>query len=268
MVYEPGTVDQFAFRVSTTNAANQTTREQARANGRGKAFRCFFSPRVERAEDVDGSALAPTAAILVSRFGDHGLHTGRWPVVGVVPNWDRMRWSLPQFVRAHDRSTSVYLVEYDDNLEVPSETIVTRRICERKNLPYDSQSGSAVVEARLSRLLNENAREKEPNDVAVDTCGPSAAAAAGDGSATRWVEHYIYLPTAEIAATVADKLVVRGFSTQTSLGADGTSWLVLAGHRIVPTESALESIRRSLDALVGQMRGEYDGWEISVHEQH
>lgn len=76
--------------------------------------------------------------------------------------------------------------------------------------------------------------------------------------------HYIYLPSRETAAAVGKELRDRGFTTEERLGADGTNWLVLARHFAVPSEAAMSSIRRSMEALVAKVGGEYDGWEVNV----
>lgn len=97
--------------------------------------------------------LSPQKAILVAKFGDHGLHIGKWPVIGRIENWDRSVWKLPKFSREHDRPELRYLVAYDDKLKFLSEDIVPSHSRELEGLPYDSQLGSGIVEVKLGRML-------------------------------------------------------------------------------------------------------------------
>ena len=123
-----------------------------RADGEGRAYGVFFGPAIDDAGHLDVATLAPAAAVLRCKFGDHGLVTGRWRVVGQVDHWDRRRWPLPRFARRHDDPALRYVSEYDDALNVRSETIISA--AEAADMPADAQFGSAVVEAKLSKLLN------------------------------------------------------------------------------------------------------------------
>jgi NAD(P)-dependent dehydrogenase (short-subunit alcohol dehydrogenase family) len=76
--------------------------------------------------------------------------------------------------------------------------------------------------------------------------------------------HYVFLPSRKAATFVGKDLHGRGFTTEERLGADGANWLVLARHVAVPAEAAVAAIRRSMEALVAQLGGEYDGWEADV----
>jgi hypothetical protein len=122
-----------------------------RADGKGRAYGVFFAPRVATKGDVRISELKPDGGVLRCRFGDQGLHAGRWSVIGEIPSWSRDQWSLPRFQRAHDRSDICYVTEYDDQLNVRAESIVPKS--EAEGLPYDAQFGSAIVERKLDELL-------------------------------------------------------------------------------------------------------------------
>ena len=122
-----------------------------RADGRGRAVGAFFGPTVSGASEVDASDLRLEAARLICRFGDHGLHTKRWPVIGQMPNWAISPWSVTRFARRHDSANLCYVTEYDDSLNVVSERVVPA--AEGKALPYDAQYGSGVVEAKLAKLM-------------------------------------------------------------------------------------------------------------------
>lgn len=122
-----------------------------RADGRGRAVGAFFGPTVSGPSEVDASNLRLETAVLVCRFGDHGLHTKRWPVIGSIPNWVASAWSVTKFARRHDNPDLCYVTEYDDSLNVISERVLPA--AEGSMLPVDAQYGSGVVEAKLAKLV-------------------------------------------------------------------------------------------------------------------
>jgi len=89
-------------------------------------------------------------------------------------------------------------------------------------------------------------------------------AAVSSSGAVRTLHHYLYLPSNAVAATISAKLRQRGFRTEERLGAEGTDWLVLAHHEVVPSVEHIASVRRDMEALVEEVDGEYDGWEADV----
>jgi len=125
----------------------------ARTDGKGRAFGYFFGPRVQDLAMLDIAALVPNRAALVCKFGDHGLHTGRWIVVGRIPSFDREIWTLPRFRRAHDSKQYVYVTEYDDSLNCRSETLIPSNAADLSSLPCEAQLGSGIVEHKLSELI-------------------------------------------------------------------------------------------------------------------
>ncbi len=111
----------------------------------------FFGPAVSGPFEVKASDLRLEGALLVCRFGDHGLYTGRWQVIDTVPNWSDAPWSVTRFVRRHDNSELCYVSKYDEALNAVSEQL--RPAADGNGLPHDAQYGSGVVEEKLSRLL-------------------------------------------------------------------------------------------------------------------
>jgi hypothetical protein len=75
------------------------------------------------------------------------------------------------------------------------------------------------------------------------------------------VSHYLYVPARSDAAVVAERLRNSGFEVTLRLGADGSNWLVLARHRLVPSVATIEALRRTMEALAEEHGGEYDGWD-------
>jgi len=92
-------------------------------------------------------------------------------------------------------------------------------------------------------------------------------AAVSDGDAVHTILHYLYTPSSEAAGEIAKELRHRGFETEERLGGDGVSWLILARHEAVPTEELVASTRRSMEALMAAVGGEYDGWEADVRHR-
>lgn len=121
------------------------------ADGRGRSIGAFFGPAVDSSSDVEPIKLAIEDAKLVCRFGDHGLHTKRWQVIGAIPSWSESPWTALRFARLHDNPELKYVTEYDESLNVLSEQLVPA--VEAKGLPQDAQFGSGVVEAKLSKLI-------------------------------------------------------------------------------------------------------------------
>lgn len=122
-----------------------------RADGRGRAVGAFFGPIVSGASDVDASEMRLETSALICRFGDHGLHTKRWPIIGQLPNWADAPWSVSKFVRRHDNPALCYVTEYDESLNVLSERVLPA--ADGKALPDGAQYGSGVVEAKLAKLM-------------------------------------------------------------------------------------------------------------------
>ena len=122
-----------------------------RADGKGRAIGAFFGPRADGASDVNLSELRLKDALLICRFGDHGIHTKRWPVIGSIPNWANASWAVTKFSRGNDNPDLCYVTEYDDSLNGISERVLSA--AEGKGLPDDAQYGSGVVEAKLAKLV-------------------------------------------------------------------------------------------------------------------
>jgi hypothetical protein len=125
----------------------------ARTDQKGRAFGYFFGPRILQTARYDFNALVPARAVLVCRFGDNGLHSGHWPVVGKVQDFQRDIWALPNFRRKHDSHDQSYVSEYDDRLNCLSEVIVRGSAKDFNDMPYDAQLGSSIVEQRLGEFL-------------------------------------------------------------------------------------------------------------------
>jgi hypothetical protein len=78
------------------------------------------------------------------------------------------------------------------------------------------------------------------------------------------IEFYLYFPVREAADRVAEKIRAAGFAAKVDRAAKGPDWIVLATKTMVPTETALASIRRDFDAWASAEKGQYDGWGTPV----
>ena len=78
------------------------------------------------------------------------------------------------------------------------------------------------------------------------------------------IDFYLYFSTKDIASEVARQLSAEGFATEVRLGADEKNWLCLATKRMIPDESALNSLGTSFENLAESYQGEFDGWESEV----
>lgn len=89
-----------------------------------------------------------------------------------------------------------------------------------------------------------------------------------DLSRPREVLHYLHLPTREAADWAVSKLPLLGYRPR-ALTPDPASqwenpWTVIAITEMVVTAQSMEEARDTLERLVGEVDGEYDGWEAAV----
>lgn len=115
-------------------------------------FGYFFGPVLQSANGATTADLCAANALLCLRFGDLGLINGEWPICGKVPNWDRLMWPMPDFVRRDPlgRLKSV-LVRYSD--DDPMRVELEHPIDDDNGLAPDSLSGYGAVEIKLRKLL-------------------------------------------------------------------------------------------------------------------
>jgi hypothetical protein len=114
-------------------------------------FGYFFGPRLPSIEGATLDNLDPAKAILRLRFGDLGLITHKWPILGIIPKWDRSKWAMPDFAR-RPPGMKPLLVRYSDI--DPSRIEAEHPIDNDSGLPVDASSGQGAVEIKLSKLLD------------------------------------------------------------------------------------------------------------------
>src|SRR5437016_3923009 len=122
----------------------------ARAGPTGTGlFGYFFGPCIPSIDVASLGDLHPSKAVLRLRFGDLGLINGKWPMIGMVPDWDRSQWRIPDFARRPPGMRPV-LVRYSD-LD-PMRVEAEYPIEDDSNLPTDSSSGQEAVEIKLTKI--------------------------------------------------------------------------------------------------------------------
>ena len=131
----------------------------ARTNPEGVLVGYFFGPARQATPAItELSALTPTDAILVGRFGHLGLVQGKWPVLGRLPRWDRSIWPMPVFIRYEELSGRTFQVFYHDAdpNKLLRELQVPPGVAEQG--PKDGLMGPGFVERTLTRLASSEPR--------------------------------------------------------------------------------------------------------------
>jgi Immunity protein 26 len=125
----------------------------ARGDGKGIVLGYFFGPRREHVPSLDSvKILRRDQATLVTRFGDPGLRSGYWPIIGRAECWRREEWPLPLFARIDMTAQRAWVSRYDEEtLRCVDERTID--IMTAKNYPADLLSGYGAVEIKLTRLF-------------------------------------------------------------------------------------------------------------------
>jgi hypothetical protein len=115
----------------------------------------FFVPKLYQVPSLSTvEHTQPETAILIAHFGDLGLATGTWTVIGASP-MDRDVWPHPQFIRRDLLTGKVAKVTYSP--DDPGREIAFQPASEFEvqHLPKDGTLGHGAVEMKLSKLLEE-----------------------------------------------------------------------------------------------------------------
>lgn len=126
----------------------------ARVNREGVIVGYFPGQRFdELPEAADLAGLGPSDAVLVKAFGDLGLATGEWPIIGQLPGWHREDWPMPVFGRREPLTGRLLRVEYadDDPNAEPREVEISQH--EFEDLPENGLAGVELMQKLLSRVL-------------------------------------------------------------------------------------------------------------------
>jgi len=124
----------------------------ARASRRGVLLGYFWAEWKELPE-VGSLTLSRDDTILVARFGDLFLQTGRWVELGTLPSWDRKEWPMPIFVREEMLTGRRWEVRYSD--DDPNALIGEYPAAANNDYPPDSMYGAEATEITLKKRLSE-----------------------------------------------------------------------------------------------------------------
>lgn len=114
-------------------------------------FGYFFGPKVSSLVQMNTDDMRPEFAIARLLFSDLGLVNGEWPIVGVVPNWRREDWAMPDFVRRDVIGRRAWLVRRSD--ADPSKIDEELPIVFDSSHPENIASGYGSVELKLTKIL-------------------------------------------------------------------------------------------------------------------
>ena len=127
----------------------------ARMDGKGCVFGYLYGPRIDNAADLTVDPGWQAKHCLFScMFGDLGLVTHEWTVLGLFPNWKPDDWPMPEFVRYNDDRSMAFVSKYDEKTFkcVREMKIPSSEACDPTLLP-DGLWGYGAVEIRLTALL-------------------------------------------------------------------------------------------------------------------
>jgi hypothetical protein len=125
-----------------------------RASRNGVLLGYFFGPRRAEVPALDQlTALTPTDAVLVRRFGHMGLAQRKWPILGRLDGWDRREWPVPAFVRYEELSGRSFRVIYDDDdpNKLLREEQISPGVAEQG--PKNGLMGAGFAEKALTSLF-------------------------------------------------------------------------------------------------------------------
>lgn len=88
--------------------------------------------------------------------------------------------------------------------------------------------------------------------------------AGSDVSKPHAIEFFLYFPTESAGNEAAVYIRDAGFQSEVEKAAQGDMWLCFATKEMIPTQEALETIRKDFTSLATSLGGEYDGWGCPV----
>jgi len=226
---------------------------------------------------------------------DAKLWNRDWPVVGnAPPAWSSIQ--LPNYKVAFGGTDNMHVEAYDGKRHRPAtqreiEILRFRTVCSAMRvqqafqafhhaIPWDDRYADILdpeycrrsAEIRLSRLalpgwkiLWERLTSKTGKPVAAlddMTLNHLKLAGANLGKATE-VINSIYFKDEKNARSASSELVKSGYTVQgPSKGSQG--FLVTAKGQLIPSVNNIASMRRAMEAIAKEFRGDYDGWEAAI----
>ena len=126
----------------------------ARMAPKGKLLLGYFFRPNDEAPDRLLASLRPSDAVMVGMFGDLHLFDGKWKVIGDLPNWDRSRWPVPEFMKRDPLGMlpDRVVVYDDDDISKPPKWQLRTTI--PSGLADDGLMGAGYVELKLQQILD------------------------------------------------------------------------------------------------------------------
>src|SRR5581483_12210343 len=84
-----------------------------------------------------------------------------------------------------------------------------------------------------------------------------------DTRVRRTFDFYLYFPTESAAAAAGRELAEAGFKCRVHASPRG-EWLCLAAARLVPDDTALETVFHLMETMAEDFGGAFDGWETPI----
>jgi hypothetical protein len=112
----------------------------------------FFNRQYEKLPGLSEITISKENIIYIKIASSLGLEKGRWPILGVVENWNRNDWPVPVFYRIGSIDDAIYRIYYDDNLtEIKRE--FAGDLTSIEGLPKYGVAGYGFVEKKLDDIF-------------------------------------------------------------------------------------------------------------------
>jgi len=124
----------------------------ARASRRGVLLGYFWA-RWKELPDIGSLNIRRDDAILIGRFGDLFLQTGRWIQLGKLSSWNRDEWPMPLFGREEMLTGRRWEVKYSN--DDPNVLLGEYPAAANNDYLPDAMHGAEAVEIILKKRLSE-----------------------------------------------------------------------------------------------------------------
>ncbi len=143
--------------------------------------------------------------------------------------------------------------------ELPDAEPMTRAPYDQTpSAPYASQAASSP--APSAPYANQEPSAPDTDQQILD----QLRAAGSDLSKPHPMEFYLYFPTEDVAARVADEIEADGYRVEVKRAPRGPAWMCYVTRRMTPKKSEIAAMGRRFRELAEKYGGEYDGWETEV----
>lgn len=227
----------------------------ARAARGSTVFGYFFGPFRRAPSVAELRTLAPPDAILLTRFFDEALGSGRWPILGSSEDWQRATWPMPEFHVLDSQALTGASFAWRYSEDNPARLVGRRQIAAEEEASYPADYGLCqpeLVEHLLGELLGIEILDEE---------GEEAEPLIEEG-----VRHLLLVPP-DALERVRRELEASGFPDVEVLEKreDGLVDLeVFQGGPVRALRRTIDDVEAHLTAIARNAGGEYDGLEWAL----